>query len=106
MIKVKQQPFKINVSALTSEMLGKEILGKLETTEFWIVPIYNRHDTTTIYDARITIAQIIASNILDKYQPLLPINFYALADLIINSLDNFLEEFLNEIKAIRQRSKV
>ena len=36
----KQEPFKINMTFPTSEMLGKHILSKLETTEAWVVPIY------------------------------------------------------------------
>lgn len=36
----KQEPFKINMTYPTSEMLGKYILSTLETTEAWVVPIY------------------------------------------------------------------
>ncbi len=36
----KQQPFKISMMVPTNEMLGKYLLGKLETTTAWVVPIY------------------------------------------------------------------
>lgn len=39
-----QPPFKINMSFPTSEMLGKHVLGKLETTEAWVVPIYREKE--------------------------------------------------------------
>ena len=41
MDKEKQKPFKINMTYPTSEMLGKFILSTLETTEAWVVPIYD-----------------------------------------------------------------
>lgn len=37
----KQRPFLIDMTFPTSEMLGKHILSKLETTQAWVVPIYN-----------------------------------------------------------------
>jgi len=40
----KQEPFLIDMTAVTSEMLGRCILGKLETTQAWVVPIYDGED--------------------------------------------------------------
>lgn len=37
----KQEPFLIDMTYPTSEMLGRHILGKLETTQAWVVPIYD-----------------------------------------------------------------
>ena len=41
MTDVRQEPFKINMMYPTSQMLGEFILGKLETTEAWVVPMYD-----------------------------------------------------------------
>lgn len=36
----RQKPFKIDMTMVTSEMLGGYILGKLETTWAWVMPVY------------------------------------------------------------------
>ncbi len=43
--KEKQKPFLCRKRHINSEMLGKAILGKLETTQAWVVPIYNDEPT-------------------------------------------------------------
>ena len=37
----KQEPFLLDMTLVTSEMLGRYILGKLETTQAWVVPVYD-----------------------------------------------------------------
>ncbi len=44
----KQKPFKIDMTMPTSEMLGRSILEKLETTQAWVVPIYENDVLTKV----------------------------------------------------------
>ena len=42
---VKQEPFLIDITLLTGQNLGEYITGKLETTQAWVVPIYDGKPT-------------------------------------------------------------